>query len=75
MVTCAGEILSNLLLARQLPGQAPRGHSNQIECGESVCWSGSMKTISVVRPHARLSEAATWHKKRVQTVMVKALLK
>jgi hypothetical protein len=29
----------------------------------------------VVRPHARLAEASTWHKKRVQTVMVKALLK
>jgi hypothetical protein len=29
----------------------------------------------VVRPHARPSEASTWHKKRVQTVMVKALLK
>ena len=29
----------------------------------------------VVRPHARLSEASTWPKKRVQTVMAKALLK
>src|SRR5262245_20033768 len=29
----------------------------------------------VVRPHARLSEASTWHKERVQTAMAKALLK
>ena len=38
------------------------------------CWCYFFSGV-VVRPHARLSEASTWHKKRVQTVMVKALLK